>query len=156
MDIMDKIGQATSNTCKITVTKTSKMAQRAKLKMYINQCKNQIEEDYRAIGKKVYEKHVREENIDISKDLYEECERIDELSKKIENSIEHILILKNMKKCPQCYAEIMIDYNFCPNCGKKQNNENREKHIIEKLQNDKINNTNKNEEEIVIEEKSEE
>lgn len=141
MDIMDKIGQTTSNTCKITVTKTSKMAQRAKLKMYINECKKQIEEDYKLIGKKVYEKHVLEENIDIYKDLNEECKRIDELSKEIQNSIEDILILKNMKKCPQCYAEIMIDYIFCPNCGKKQN-----KQVIEKAQDKEALEVNKKEE----------
>ena len=27
-----------------------------------------------------------------------------------------------MKKCPECFSEIMLQYNFCPNCGKKQYN----------------------------------
>lgn len=117
---MDKIGKTATNTCKITVNKTNKIAQRTRLRMYINECKSEIEDAYNAIGKKVYEKHIREEDIDIERDLNNECKRIDKLSKEIENSIEHILILKDMKKCPECFSEIMIQYNFCPNCGKKQ------------------------------------
>ena len=155
MDIMDKIGKTATNTCKITVNKTNKIAQKTKLRMHINECKSQIEEIYSAIGKKVYEKHVREENIDIKKELKKECEQIDKLSQEIENSIEHILMLKDMKKCPECFSEIMIYYNFCPVCGKKQNDDKpRNEQIIEKLKNEDISNDNQNEAKIVEEEKN--
>lgn len=154
MDIIDKISKTASNTCKITVNKTNKIAQKTRLRMYINECKSQIEDAYCDIGKKVYEKHVREENVDIKNDLKEECEYIDKLSRQIENSIEHILILKDMKKCSQCFAEIMINYNFCPVCGKKQNNEpSREKQIIQSLEKQEIRDDNKTEAEIVKDEK---
>ncbi len=154
MDIIDKIGKTATNTCRITVNKTNKIAQKTKLRMHINECKSQIEEIYNAIGKKVYEKHVREENIDIKKELKKECEKIDKLSQEIENSIEHILMLKDMKKCPKCFSEIMIYYNFCPVCGKKQNDDKpRNEQIIEKLENEDISNDNQNEAEIVEEEK---
>ena len=154
MDIIDKIGKTATNTCKITVNTTNKIAQRTKLRMYINECKSQIEDIYGSIGKKVYEKHVREENIDIKKELKKECEQIDKLSKEIENSIEHILILKNMKKCPECFSEIMLQYNFCPICGKKQNDDKpRNEQIIEKLKDEDISDDNQEEEEIVEEEK---
>lgn len=120
MSYLDKSKKTAINTCKITANKTNKIVQRTRLKMYINECKSEIENAYNAIGKKVYEKHVREEDIDIKENLKDECKRIDKLSKEIEKSIEHILILKDMKKCPECFSEIMIQYNFCPNCGKKQ------------------------------------
>lgn len=123
MDIMDKIGKTATSTCKITVNKTSNIAKRTKLRMYINECKSEIEDVYAEIGKKVYEKHVREEDINIKDDLRRECRKIDVLSKEIENSIENILRLKDMKKCPECYSEIMSYYNFCPVCGKNQNND---------------------------------
>ncbi len=154
MDIIDKIGKTATSTCKITVNKTNKIAQKTRLRMHINDCKSQIEDIYNAIGKKVYEKHVREENINIKQDLKEECEQIDRLSREIDNSIEHILILKDMKKCPQCFSEIMIQYNFCPNCGKKQNNsKSREEQIVEKLEEQDIDNTNEKEAEIIKDEK---
>lgn len=154
MDIIDKINKTATNGCKKTVNKTNKMAQRTKLRMHINECKRQIEYAYCNIGKKVYEKHVREENIDIKKDLNEECEYIDKLSHQIENAIEHILILKNMKKCPQCFSEIMIDYNFCPICGEKQNNKlSKEKQILQTLNEQEISDDNEKETDIIKEEK---
>ena len=154
MNCLDKIGKTASNTCRITVCKTNKMAQRTRLKMYINECKNQIEEIYNEIGKKVYEKHIREENIDIRQELNEECSKIDNLSHEIDNSIEHILLLKDMKKCPECFSEIMIQYNFCPNCGKKQyNTKSREEKIVERLENENIDSENEKEAEIVKSEK---
>lgn len=122
MDIIDKLGKTATNTYKITVNKTNKIAQRTKLRMHINECKTKIEDMYNIIGKKVYEKHVREENINIQDDIKKECEQIDKISTDIEKSIEYLLYLKDMKKCPECYSEIMIYYNFCPVCGKKQNN----------------------------------
>lgn len=156
MDIMDKIGKTATTTCKITVNRTNKIAKKTKLKMHINDCKTQIEDIYNAIGKKVYEKHIREENIDIRNELAKECGQIDRLSKEIENSIEHILMLKDMKKCPECFSEIMIYYNYCPVCGKKQNsNKPRNEQIIEKIENIDIDDTNKTEAEIVKEEKKE-
>lgn len=156
MEFMDKIGKTASNTCRITVCKTNKIAQRTKLKMHINECKDKIEDIYNEIGKKVYEKYVREEKIDIKQDLEEECNKIDNLAKDIDNSIEHILILKDMKKCPQCFSEIMIQYNFCPNCGKKQyDTKSREEKIVERLEIEDIDSTNEKEAEIIKEEKEE-
>lgn len=156
MEFMDKIGKTASNTCRITVCKTNKIAQRTKLKMHINECKDKIEDIYNEIGKKVYEKHVREEKIDIKQDLEEECNKIDNLAKDIDNSIEHILILKDMKKCPQCFSEIMIQYNFCPNCGKKQyDTKSREEKIVERLEIEDIDSKNEKEAEIIKEEKEE-
>ena len=150
MSCLDKSKETVMNTCKITVNKTNKIAQRAKLKMRINEYKNKIEDIYNSIGKKVYEKHVREEDIDIEEYLEDECKRIDKLSKEIENAIEHILILKDMKKCPECFNEIMIQYNFCPNCGKKQyNTKPREEKIIEKLEDEDIDITNEKEAQII-------
>lgn len=153
---LDKIGKKASNTCRITVCKTNKIAQRTRLKMHINECKDRIEDIYNEIGKKVYEKHIREENIDINQELKDECNKIDKLAREIDNSIEHILVLKDMKKCPNCFSEIMIQYSFCPNCGKKQyDTKSREEKIVERLENQDIDNTNEKEAEIVREEKEE-
>ena len=65
-------------------------------------------------------------------------------------------MLKDMKKCPNCFSEIMIQYNFCPNCGKKQYNiKPREEKIIEQLDEADIDDTNEKEAEIVKNEKEE-
>ena len=88
--------------------------------MKINENKSNIKDLYEEIGKKVYEKHVREENIDINTDLEEECTKIDVLSAEIETCLKSILELKEKKQCEKCHAEIELNASFCPKCGEKQ------------------------------------
>ena len=104
---------------KKTTEATSKITKETKLKLKINENKNKISDLYEEIGKKVYEKHVREENISIKEELQEECGKIDELSKEIEEARKEILQLNNKRQCPNCYAEIEKDAAFCSKCGHK-------------------------------------
>ena len=107
---------------KKTTEATSKITKETKLKLKINENKNKISDIYEEIGKKVYEKHVREENISIKEELQEECAKIDELSKEIEEARKEILQLNNKRQCPNCYAEIEKDAAFCSKCGHKLEN----------------------------------
>ena len=65
MEIFDKIGNMASETYKFTTEKTSKLAKEAKIKMKINENKSKIDDIYEEIGKVIYQKHVREEDINI-------------------------------------------------------------------------------------------
>ena len=112
MGFFNEIGKKTSEA-------TSKITKETKLKLKINDNKNKIEDIYEEIGKKVYEKHVREENISIKEELQEECSKIDALSKEIEVARKEILRLNNKMQCPKCYAEIENEAVFCSKCGKK-------------------------------------
>lgn len=123
MDFFDKLGKKASETYKATAEKTGKIAKEAKLKMKMNENKSDIEEIYKEIGKKVYEKHIRRENIDIEKELEEECTKIDVLSAEIETYLKECLELKDLKQCQNCSSKIEKDAKFCPECGEKQNNE---------------------------------
>lgn len=125
MDFFDKLGKQASKTYKYTTEKTSKIAREAKLKMQMNEYKGQIEELYNQIGKKMYENHITdyEVDIDIEKELEEYFIQIDELCDRIEEERKEILILKEKKQCPNCFCEIELDYNYCPNCGDEQKKE---------------------------------
>lgn len=112
MGFFNEIGKKTSEA-------TSKIAKETKLKFKINDNKNKISDIYEEIGKKVYEKHVREENITIKEELQEECSKIDELSKEIEVARKEILRLNNKRQCLECYAEIEKDAVYCSKCGQK-------------------------------------
>lgn len=107
---------------KKTTEATSKITKETKLKLKINENKNKISDVYEEIGKKVYEKHLREENLSIKEELQEECEKIDKLSKEIEEARKEILKLNNKRQCPECYAEIEKDAVFCSKCGHKLEN----------------------------------
>ncbi len=120
MGFFDNLGKKASAAYDATAEKTSKLAKEAKLRMKINENKSNIKDLYEEIGKKVYEKHVREENIDINTDLEEECTQIDVLSAEIETCLKSILELKEKKQCENCHAEIELNASFCPKCGEKQ------------------------------------
>lgn len=120
MGFFDNLGKKASAAYDATAEKTGKIAKEAKLKMKINENKSDINDIYKEIGRKVYEKHVREENIDIKTELEEECTKIDVLSAEIETCLKSILELKEKKQCEKCHAEIDLDSTFCPKCGAKQ------------------------------------
>ena len=120
MGFFDNLGKKASKAYDATAEKTSKIAKEAKLRMKINENKSNINDLYKEIGKKVYEKHVRQENIDIKADLEEECAKIDILSSEIESCLTSILELKDKKQCIKCHAEIDENAVFCPKCGEKQ------------------------------------
>lgn len=120
MGFFDNLGKKASKAYDVTAEKTSKLAKEAKFRMKINENKSDINDIYKEIGRKVYEKHVREENIDIKAELEEECTKIDVLSAEIETYLKSILELKEKKQCEQCHAEIDLDDQFCSKCGAKQ------------------------------------
>ena len=120
MGFFDKLGKKASAAYDATAEKTGKLAKEAKLRMKINENKSDINDLYKEIGRKVYEKHVREENIDIKSELEEECTKIDVLSAEIETCLKSILELKDKRQCEQCHTEIDIRDDFCQKCGAKQ------------------------------------
>lgn len=124
---------------KKTTETTGKIAKETKLKMKINENKGKITDIYEEIGKKVYEKHVREEKLDIKTDLEAECAKLDELSKEIEDARLEILKLNQKKLCSKCGTEIEKGALFCPKCGEKQEEEPTvQEEALEKLENSEI------------------
>lgn len=147
MEFFDKLGKKASEAYKITADKTGKIAREAKLKMKMGELKSEISDIYEDIGKVVYEKHRREE-YDISKELEEQCTKIDMLSDEIESYLRECLQLKDRKQCSNCYTEIEKSMKFCPECGTKQEVENevaKEVEIVEKQNTNNNNQKNSNE-----------
>ncbi len=122
MDFFDKLGKKASEAYKVTADKTGKLAKETKLKFKMGELKSKIEDIYEEIGKKVYEKHVKKEEISTN-DLLEECKQIDEISDEIEKIRQECLDLKDKKQCQKCFKEIDKNMKFCPECGAKQEEE---------------------------------
>lgn len=110
---------------------TAKIATEAKLKIEIAENKEKIKDLYIELGRKIYENYVREESLDIHEFISNDCLKIDEISKEIENARKEILVLNNKKMCKKCFAQIQTDYIFCPQCGEKQK---EEKTVLEKAE----------------------
>lgn len=122
MDFFDKLSETANKTYKYTTEKTSKLAKEAKVKMAMNENKGKIEDLYRNIGKKVYERHIARDGVDMDLEalLVDDCTEIDEICDCIEDQRKELLTLKDKKQCPNCFYEIDIDFSYCPNCGDKQ------------------------------------
>ena len=144
MEFFDKLGKKASEAYKFTADKTGKLAKETKLKFRMSELKSQIEDLYVEIGKKVYEKHIREQDICIKKDLEEQCTKIDVLAQEIESLQNETLELRDKMQCPKCYKEIDKNDNYCKNCGKKlekqeeQKGEAREVEILEDTENRQV------------------
>lgn len=126
MDFFNKLGKKASETYKVAADKTGKVAKEAKIRMKIGELRTQISNIYKEIGEIVYQKHIREEEYDISKDIEDKCTKIDVLSDEIETHLKECLELKDKKQCPKCFTEIEKDMKFCPACGEKQEELNKE------------------------------
>ena len=144
MGFFDNLGKKASAAYDATAEKTSKIAKEAKLRMKMNENKSEINNIYKEIGKKVYEKHVANENIDIKTELEEECTKIDVLSAEIETCLKSILELKEKKQGEQCYTEIDLDATFCPKCGAKQPEIEVKEAEVVGVENDDNNDNNNN------------
>ena len=120
MEFFDKLGKKASEAYKVTADKTGKIAKEAKLKMKMADLKGQANDIYMEIGKKVYEKHVKEETLDIKNELEEECTKLDVISDEIDSILKECIDLKDKKVCQKCYSQIEKNMKFCPECGAKQ------------------------------------
>lgn len=139
MEFFDMLGKKATEAYKMTADKTGKIAKEAKLKMKIGELKSQINEIYKEIGQKVYERHIREEKLDIEKDLQEQCTKIDVISDEIEDMLEECLSLRDKKQCPNCNSQIEKDDAFCNKCGTKQDERPaQEVEVLEKLENTEV------------------
>lgn len=120
MEFFDKLGKKATEAYKVTADKTGKIAKETKMKFRIGELRTQVNDLYEEIGKKVYEKHVRKEEICIKAELEEQCTKIDVINDEIETLLKECLELKDKKQCPKCFTEIEKDNKFCPKCGEKQ------------------------------------
>lgn len=146
-----------SDITKKTSEATGKIARETKLKLKISENKNKIEEIYEEIGKKVYEKHIREQSIDINTDLKEECSKIDALSEEIESARLEILELNKKTLCKKCATEVEKEATFCPKCGERLSEEpTKKEEAIQKLEEADIKPENEEKAEAVKEDLKEE
>ena len=120
MGFFDTLGKKATEAYNVTTKKTGELAKEAKLKMKMADLKGQANDIYMEIGKKVYEKHVKEETLDIKKELEEECTKLDVISDEIDSILKECIDLKDKKVCQKCYSQIEKNMKFCPECGAKQ------------------------------------
>ena len=138
MAFFDKLGKKASEAYKITADKTGKLAKETKIKFKMSDLKSQINDIYQEIGKIVYEKHVKKEEISMN-ELEEQCTKIDMLSDEIEDLQKQTLELRDKKLCSNCFKEIEKNAKFCPSCGAVQEEEEaKEVEVLEDVETNEV------------------
>ena len=132
MDFFEKLGKKATETFNSAAEKTNKIANEAKLRIKINDCKSKIKDVYQDIGKVVYQKFVLDGQLEVKEDIQEQLSKIKEYTDKIEEYEKQILELTNLKQCANCKNKIEKNAKFCPECGAEQPEE--EVHEVEVIE----------------------
>lgn len=118
MDFFDKLSKKASETYKVTAEKTTKIAKETKLKLEISNYKSNMEDLYKIVGKKIYQKYAAQEEMQLE-DIQDELNKLDTISEKIDIANKEIMSLKDKIKCQNCNYEMSEEYEYCPKCGTK-------------------------------------
>lgn len=119
MDFFSKLGKKASKTYQVTKEKAANLSEELKLKGKISDLKDKIEDEYKEIGKTVYNEV--KDGKDVSKEeITAKCETISKYKDEIEKLQSDILALKNVVKCINCGVELDLGDPFCYKCGTKQ------------------------------------
>ena len=118
MDFFDKLSKKASDTYKVTAEKTSKIAKKIKLWLEISNYKSNMEDLYKIVGKKIYQKYAAQEEMQLE-DIQDELNKLDTISEKIDIANKEIMSLKDKIKCQNCNYEMSEEYEYCPKCGTK-------------------------------------
>ena len=120
MDFFDKLSKKASETYKVTAEKTTKIAKETKLKLEISNYKSNMEDLYKIVGKKIYQKYAAQEIAPIEGATFQdELNKLDTISEKIDIANKEIMSLKDKIKCQNCNYEMSEEYEYCPKCGTK-------------------------------------
>ena len=76
MDFFDKLSKKASETYKVTAEKTTKIAKETKLKLEISNYKSNMEDLYKIVGKKIYQKYAAQEEMQLE-DIQDELNKLE-------------------------------------------------------------------------------
>ena len=126
MDFFDKLGKKVSETYNAASEKTANFAKETKLRMEISENKDKIDEEYKKIGKKLYEKYLNRRDEELVMWFIDEFKNVDMLTEAIKNRQNEILDLTDKKKCANCGETYEGKFEYCPKCGAQNASANPE------------------------------
>ncbi len=120
MGFLDKVKGAAQD----AKEKTNEIIEVNKVNKQISQQEDLIKETYVTMGKQVFSDFAN--GAELTPELKEKCEGIVSAKETIEELKKKILVIKNIKICPNCKTEMALDIAFCPKCGTKQEKQEAE------------------------------
>jgi len=115
MAFFEDLGKKISDVSQSTMQKGKDFAEVQKLNSSISDEQKKINEALMQIGKLYYSKY--KDNADA--DMVQYINAITEGEAKIEDYKKQIVVIKGVKPCPQCGADVTSTAAFCNSCGAK-------------------------------------
>ena len=111
------VAKKTEEAVEVVAKKTEETVEVQKLKSQIRVMERNNERDFQDMGKMVYERYQKEEEVD--PEFVEFCEAIKERETSIEEYKKQVAEIKGLDVCPKCKVHVEANATFCPKCGAK-------------------------------------
>ncbi len=111
------VAKKTEEAVEVVAKKTEETVEVQKLKSQIRVMERNNERDFRDIGKIIFERFQKGEEIDT--EFTELCEAIKERETSIDGYRKQVAELKGLDVCPKCKVHVEGNVVFCPKCGAK-------------------------------------
>jgi len=116
-NIISDLKKTFASTANMAVKKSNELLEISKITLAITGVQNDIEREYSSIGKMIYDGY---KTNDVSTaDVTARCAIIEAKILEIQELREKLAIVKNVKTCPVCSAEVSANSTFCAKCGEK-------------------------------------
>lgn len=122
MSLFDEFGKKVTQAGNDAIKKTKEFSDITRINSMISECDKKIQSYYLQLGKKFYEDNCGEQ-LTVYQDL---IDAINEQRKQIEELKDQINVIKGVKYCDKCGAEVSDSALFCSSCGNKIGNPERE------------------------------
>lgn len=113
-ELGEKVGKAAQTAAK----KSNELVETTKVNMSINSEEEKIQKLFKQIGELIFEDF--KNNTDTGENVVDLCKQIVTHEQAIKELKEKLMVIKNIKPCPNCGAEVEAAAPFCPKCGAKQ------------------------------------
>lgn len=123
-DIFNNLGNFAKDVWKKAEVVTETVTQKTEEAIEVQKIKSQIrvmersnDNDYKTIGKIIFDRYKNGEVVDPA--FIDLCETMEERETTIHQYKKEIAAMKGQDVCPKCKAHIDDDAVFCPKCGEK-------------------------------------
>lgn len=120
-DVVEVVSKKTGGVVDVVAKKTEQTVEVQKLKSQISVMERNNDRDYKDIGKIVYDKFKKGEEVDET--FMELCEAIAAREESIEELKREMAEVKGLDVCHKCGEHIEPSAKYCPKCGTKVNDE---------------------------------
>lgn len=118
MEGLSKLAKSVGDGAAAVAKKSGNAVEIAKTNMDISTEEDKIQSVYKNIGKVIVERYKEGQQFD--EQILSECIKVTEYEENISKLKEKISLIKKIKICPNCKAELDFAVEFCPKCGAKQ------------------------------------